>query len=88
MLTPDEARIVQRKLLQKLDIGGHGDTGIGSFDQIVAEQGFCREAIREYRPERMHIVDRFPVKDTFVRTGLAGRPIRCGNKDPCRRYRT
>ena len=67
MLALAVAGVVERQVLEQLDVAGQADADVRAFDQVVAEQRFRRESgCPAMVAERPHVVDRLAVKDRFA----------------------
>ena len=72
MLALAVAGVVERHVLEQLDVAGQADAHVGAFDQVVAEKSFGREAVADAIAERAHVVDGFAVEDGFTEEVLLG----------------
>src|ERR1035438_3397396 len=76
--------VVRGIVIDELDVGGEADTGKGTLDQIVAEQGVARKSSIEHRMEGCHFIDSLAGEDTFVKQILVSvRNRACINIEAC-----
>ena len=75
MLALAVTHVVERKVLEQLDIAGQRHARVRPFNQVVAEQRFRRKAIADRGPERLHVVNRLAVENRFSEQIL----LRVGN---------
>ncbi len=75
MLALAVTHVVERQVLEQLNIAGQRHARVRPFDQIVAEQRFRGKAVAERGAERLHVVNRLAVKDRFAEQIL----LRVGN---------
>ena len=78
MLAPGEGDVVERQILEQLDVARKAHARVRAFDQVVTEQSFGGKTIFENGAKRVHVVNRFAVKHRLaeqvllrVRYGLA-----------------
>ena len=72
VLTAGKCRIVGRQCFEQLNIGGEADTDVGTFNQVVTEQRFGREAFADDLVKSGDIVDGFAVKHRLGEEFLVG----------------